>query len=231
MDKLTACNKDFHKGCFRCEECQTSLTLGSFASLEGVIYCKVFSLPLPSLPPWNLSDHLSLELLASLSPGLEEEFSIEKRGKIDPSCVILKLVSTFHFITPFPLKGSKIKPQPKHHPHFDGSVYWSSFFLFYFYFVISSSDLFILWFLLAVWCILCWATIKTQKRFFFFFFFFFKFGQFWFGGGSLGLRLALLFFFLLLPLGKRPKFPGPDKGGEDKIRLLLGELSLGLCFL
>jgi len=40
MEAVVADEKMFHKGCFRCKECASVLKLGSFASMEGVYYCK-----------------------------------------------------------------------------------------------------------------------------------------------------------------------------------------------
>jgi len=40
MDKISADGKDFHKTCFRCKECHKVLSLGNYAALQGVFYCK-----------------------------------------------------------------------------------------------------------------------------------------------------------------------------------------------
>ena len=40
MEKLEADGKLFHKGCFRCTSCSKCVGLGTYASLEGKIYCK-----------------------------------------------------------------------------------------------------------------------------------------------------------------------------------------------
>lgn len=41
VEKLTADNKVFHKSCFKCLECKKTLSAGTYASLQGKIYCKV----------------------------------------------------------------------------------------------------------------------------------------------------------------------------------------------
>jgi len=40
MDKLMACDKAFHNGCFRCKHCDGQLSLKGFATIEGEPYCK-----------------------------------------------------------------------------------------------------------------------------------------------------------------------------------------------
>ena len=40
MDELKADNKIFHKSCLRCSECNKVLSLGTFAALEGKMFCK-----------------------------------------------------------------------------------------------------------------------------------------------------------------------------------------------
>jgi len=40
MEKLVADGKTFHKNCFKCAECQKSVGLGSYAALNGKIFCK-----------------------------------------------------------------------------------------------------------------------------------------------------------------------------------------------
>ena len=40
MEKLEADGKVFHKRCFRCTMCNKCMKLGSYASLEGALYCK-----------------------------------------------------------------------------------------------------------------------------------------------------------------------------------------------
>ena len=39
-EKLSADGKVFHKSCFRCSHCSKVLSLGTYASLNGVYYCK-----------------------------------------------------------------------------------------------------------------------------------------------------------------------------------------------
>ncbi|PRP88078.1 hypothetical protein PROFUN_04169 [Planoprotostelium fungivorum] len=39
-EKLSADGKVFHKSCFRCTHCNNILKLGSYASMDGVFYCK-----------------------------------------------------------------------------------------------------------------------------------------------------------------------------------------------
>lgn len=40
VEQLVADGLVFHKSCFRCHHCKGTLKLGSFASIEGVVYCK-----------------------------------------------------------------------------------------------------------------------------------------------------------------------------------------------
>jgi len=40
MEKMPADDKVFHKTCFRCKECNNVLSLGNFAAMDGVYYCK-----------------------------------------------------------------------------------------------------------------------------------------------------------------------------------------------
>jgi len=40
QERLAADEKVFHKGCFRCKHCNNVLKLGSYASMNGVFYCK-----------------------------------------------------------------------------------------------------------------------------------------------------------------------------------------------
>ncbi|NP_001072345.1 LIM domain and actin-binding protein 1 [Xenopus tropicalis] len=40
MERLFANNQVYHNGCFRCSHCSTKLSLGTFASLHGTVYCK-----------------------------------------------------------------------------------------------------------------------------------------------------------------------------------------------
>eukprot|EP01103_Thecamoeba_quadrilineata_P020131 TRINITY_DN8486_c0_g1_i1.p1 TRINITY_DN8486_c0_g1~~TRINITY_DN8486_c0_g1_i1.p1 ORF type:complete len:291 (-),score=44.43 TRINITY_DN8486_c0_g1_i1:78-950(-) len=40
MDKLVACDKTYHKGCFKCKHCDGSLSLKGFATIDGEPYCK-----------------------------------------------------------------------------------------------------------------------------------------------------------------------------------------------
>ncbi|KAK2445710.1 LIM domain-containing protein WLIM2b [Trifolium repens] len=40
VDKLTADNRVYHKGCFRCHHCKGTLKLSNYNSFEGVLYCK-----------------------------------------------------------------------------------------------------------------------------------------------------------------------------------------------
>ncbi|KAF7663971.1 hypothetical protein LDENG_00195210 [Lucifuga dentata] len=40
LERLVANQQVFHKSCFRCVHCNTKLSLGSYASLRGNIYCK-----------------------------------------------------------------------------------------------------------------------------------------------------------------------------------------------
>ena len=39
-EKVTADEKVFHKGCFRCSHCSKVLSVGTYASLDGKLYCK-----------------------------------------------------------------------------------------------------------------------------------------------------------------------------------------------
>ena len=40
MEKVQADGIVVHKWCFRCAECNCKVSVGSYASLDGVIYCK-----------------------------------------------------------------------------------------------------------------------------------------------------------------------------------------------
>jgi len=40
MDLLSALDKNWHRGCFKCSHCQMALSLNAFAALEGKPYCK-----------------------------------------------------------------------------------------------------------------------------------------------------------------------------------------------
>jgi hypothetical protein len=40
MEKLIACNKVYHNGCFKCKHCDGKLSLKGFATIEGEPYCK-----------------------------------------------------------------------------------------------------------------------------------------------------------------------------------------------
>jgi hypothetical protein len=40
MEKLVACNKIYHNGCFKCKHCDGKLSLKGFATIDGEPYCK-----------------------------------------------------------------------------------------------------------------------------------------------------------------------------------------------
>ncbi|MPC58526.1 LIM domain-containing protein WLIM2b [Portunus trituberculatus] len=40
MEKIVAEKAAWHKNCFRCKECNCVLTLETYQSHEGVLYCK-----------------------------------------------------------------------------------------------------------------------------------------------------------------------------------------------
>ncbi|KAG6494506.1 LIM domain-containing protein WLIM2b-like [Zingiber officinale] len=40
VDQLTADGIVFHKSCFKCNHCKGTLTLSTYSSMEGVLYCK-----------------------------------------------------------------------------------------------------------------------------------------------------------------------------------------------
>lgn len=40
VDQMIVDGVIYHKACFRCNHCKSSLKLGNYASLEGVLYCK-----------------------------------------------------------------------------------------------------------------------------------------------------------------------------------------------
>ncbi|KAF6160955.1 hypothetical protein GIB67_007596, partial [Kingdonia uniflora] len=40
MELLSADGVSFHKACFKCNHCKGTLKLGSYSSMEGVLYCK-----------------------------------------------------------------------------------------------------------------------------------------------------------------------------------------------
>jgi hypothetical protein len=41
MEKLEADGAAYHKNCFRCKECNKAVSVGSYAALQGKIYCTV----------------------------------------------------------------------------------------------------------------------------------------------------------------------------------------------
>ena len=40
MEKIVADGKTFHKTCMKCKTCKKTLSLGNYAALSGVFYCK-----------------------------------------------------------------------------------------------------------------------------------------------------------------------------------------------
>ncbi|KAI3974285.1 hypothetical protein MKX01_030954 [Papaver californicum] len=40
VELLTADGKSYHKSCFKCSHCQGKLTISTYSSMEGVLYCK-----------------------------------------------------------------------------------------------------------------------------------------------------------------------------------------------
>ncbi|KAB1224754.1 Pollen-specific protein SF3 [Morella rubra] len=40
VDKLAADNRVYHKACFRCHHCRSTLKLSNYCSFEGVLYCR-----------------------------------------------------------------------------------------------------------------------------------------------------------------------------------------------
>ncbi|CAM8977818.1 unnamed protein product [Rhodiola kirilowii] len=40
VDQLTADNRVYHRACFRCHHCKSTLKLFNYNSFEGVLYCK-----------------------------------------------------------------------------------------------------------------------------------------------------------------------------------------------
>ncbi|XP_059288676.1 LIM domain-containing protein WLIM1-like isoform X3 [Lycium barbarum] len=40
VDRLAADNRIYHKACFKCYHCKSTLKLSNFNSFEGVIYCR-----------------------------------------------------------------------------------------------------------------------------------------------------------------------------------------------
>ncbi|KAL9239582.1 hypothetical protein vseg_013891 [Gypsophila vaccaria] len=40
VDQLTADSKVYHRACFRCHHCKSTLKLHNYSSFEGVLYCK-----------------------------------------------------------------------------------------------------------------------------------------------------------------------------------------------
>jgi hypothetical protein len=40
MDRVQADGMTFHRWCLRCKTCDKTVSLGSYAALEGEIYCK-----------------------------------------------------------------------------------------------------------------------------------------------------------------------------------------------
>ncbi|KAL6078420.1 FHA domain-containing protein [Balamuthia mandrillaris] len=41
VEAMKGANKTYHKGCFRCVTCKTSLTLKNFKAFEGQLFCAV----------------------------------------------------------------------------------------------------------------------------------------------------------------------------------------------
>ena len=41
MERLEADKVVYHKVCFKCDVCKKTLSVGSYAALEGTIYCKI----------------------------------------------------------------------------------------------------------------------------------------------------------------------------------------------
>ncbi|KAI0979471.1 hypothetical protein GJ496_007882 [Pomphorhynchus laevis] len=39
-ERIGACSSQWHKKCFRCKTCNTTLTLGTYKDQDGEIYCK-----------------------------------------------------------------------------------------------------------------------------------------------------------------------------------------------
>jgi len=40
MEKLTADSITYHKVCFKCSHCKKILSLGNYASMDGMVFCK-----------------------------------------------------------------------------------------------------------------------------------------------------------------------------------------------
>ena len=40
LEKIEADGKKYHKTCFKCEQCKKTLSLGTYAALQGKFYCK-----------------------------------------------------------------------------------------------------------------------------------------------------------------------------------------------
>lgn len=40
MERIVADEKVFHKNCMKCKQCSKTLSLGNYAALNGVYYCK-----------------------------------------------------------------------------------------------------------------------------------------------------------------------------------------------
>ena len=51
MERIAVDAVIFHKTCFRCGECNKVLSLGSYAALKGVYYCKVTNRTLRATRP------------------------------------------------------------------------------------------------------------------------------------------------------------------------------------
>jgi len=71
-EQVKADDKLYHRGCFRCEYCQGTLKLGSFASMDGRVFCKPHFKQL-----FNSKGNYS-EGFGKLKP--QQEFEAKKKG-------------------------------------------------------------------------------------------------------------------------------------------------------
>jgi len=74
-EQLKADDKVYHKGCFRCEYCQLTIKLGSFASMDGRLFCKPHFKQL-----FNSKGNYS-EGFGKLKP--QQEFEAKRKGDND----------------------------------------------------------------------------------------------------------------------------------------------------
>ena len=73
MERITADDKTYHKSCFKCTHCKKIISLGNFAALNGVYYCKPHFKQLFAVKG-NYSDGFGGGNAPSVSPALLSSF-------------------------------------------------------------------------------------------------------------------------------------------------------------